>query len=151
MVNEFKLKYKKIIIDVQLPCGRNIVIGDSATGKSYMISVIRAIKADPVNMHNAKCNIDLNRVAVCSTREEIESLYKLSNHLIFIDRLDIIAVDPLTKKINERFIKFINNSNNIFVLMDRGTIGGIITTREGILKLTYSVNGDNIVLKSQPC
>ncbi|MBR1455079.1 MAG: hypothetical protein IJ593_10635 [Lachnospiraceae bacterium] len=89
-----------------------------------------------------KTNYDLDKTYVCLGRNDIAGMYSREKNLIFIDRFDTIAIDSKTHEVNQKLIDFINKSNNIFVIMTRGTISGIKCRYSDIYELhSEKVNG----------
>jgi hypothetical protein len=108
---DFSIKRLEIIelngtsIFVDIPHKVNLIIGDSGTGKSYMLDILGAVKISS-NLISTT-NIDVHDIRIWNKPDDINT--SISGKLIFIDRYSLI--------VNKDLVKFIEDSNNKFVIL----------------------------------
>lgn len=111
---QYRFENSNIIFSIPIYERIMLIVGDSATGKSYICKQIKASKANKKTINQVRTNIKLENTYVISTPLELQAIQSMEvkGSLIIIDRYSIIA----TPESNE----FVNNSDNIFILMYRG-------------------------------
>ncbi|MBR1455090.1 MAG: hypothetical protein IJ593_10690 [Lachnospiraceae bacterium] len=140
----YKFSDAAITVTLQLDGGITIITGDSATGKTFFLNRLKMAIKERSLREFVKTNYDLDKTYVCLDRDSIDKMYNREKNLIFIDRFDTIALDDKTYKVNRQLIDFINDSDNIFVIMTRGSIEGIMCRFTDIKKLKNEVTDNTI-------
>lgn len=107
----FKLESEEISIKLILNSRITFIEGDSSTGKTYILKKISGIIKEPVLKAEYNYNFNTEKVYVCLNGADLTYMYNIVNSIIFIDRFDFFLSDKL--------LNFVNNSNNIFVLISR--------------------------------
>lgn len=141
--NDEKFVYEDYLIKFSMPIITPVMLiqGDTATGKTYLLKRLKlAQKNFSVVSDEISCNYDLSKFYVVLTKDELESVYKYTNSIIFIDRFDIFA--------DKRLIDFINTGTNIFVLMYRNTVFGIPVTVNSYLDLWCKEEGNKFIFEA---
>lgn len=92
----------------------NVITGDSATGKTYMATLIEHLKAViSSDRQGVKSNIKMEELIVCTARDTLDAI--LSNEeayngkTIIVDRYDVLCSNKLDE--------FIRTGKNRFILM----------------------------------
>lgn len=133
-----------ICFNLDLRGNINIIRSESATGKTYLATMLKALRQTGVN-NNLK-NQDSINVRIFDEQISADDLKKCSSDLIIIDRADICLSD------NEKTVNYINGDlNNIYLIFARRGLGLSVSPnyvadfeREGnviSLKYKYSVKG----------
>lgn len=118
------------------------VIGYSGSGKTYLCNFIKSLKLGNLPKDNFKSNVPLTDILVIDSVDSILAILGVSNKLIVIDNFNR-TLRALNDADRQRVIDYINNSNNLYILMFRGASDeglGVIAT--SISKLWYSVDID---------
>ena len=116
----FKAKSKKVLFEFSIRRNITVIKGDSATGKTTLINMIRQF----TNLGNSS-GIELVCDVPCRVLEGIDwqiILHNISGNIIFIDEENAFIK-------TEQFAKAVRESDNYFVLI----------TRENLYNLPYSV------------
>lgn len=108
-------------VNLELNSLINVGIGDSSTGKTFLIKQLDALK----NLGTSKLvssNIDLSDIVICLNKRDIDLLLKIQDELhektIFIDRYDIFATDKLNKLILSGRNRFVIMSHILYEDLD---------------------------------
>lgn len=107
----FKLESEETSIKLILNSRTTFIEGDSSTGKTYILKKIYGLIKEPVLREEYSYNFNTEKVYVCLNEADLTYIYNIVNSIIFIDRFDFFLSDKL--------LNFVNNSNNIFVLISR--------------------------------
>ncbi len=93
-----------------------ILTGESGTGKTQLVKLIDKVKSSRSLASLAESNFPLNSVKVIRNPDEFyrfgEESLSVKDCLIIIDRMDKCKVTP-------EWLDFINNSDNVFILITR--------------------------------
>ncbi len=112
-MNKFTLQSSLYDITLNMECKNNILLGDSATGKTLICNLIRSIsKEKGLAQKIYKSNFDLNKVHAIFNEYELASFdWDEPGRIVFIDRADIYLTRDDALKINR--------SPNIFYIASR--------------------------------
>lgn len=110
-----KVQYGEVVIDLQEEDNINVIIGDSGTGKTKMISDLKNILEVYYSGGHVESDTDLSTVVILDAVKIKNSEYKdLREKTIFIDEFDRWATDEL--------IDFVRNQYNCFFLIGRDRV-----------------------------
>ena len=128
-LNKIDIKSSKFDIELELNCDRMIIAGDSGTGKSHLASILRFISESELYQSQCKSNIDLSKVIVISSKNDLKAFnWNSRGRVVYIDRADILLEKSDFEKLN--------NSKNIFYICSR---------RSALNKDAYKVTLDSYV------
>ena len=87
----------------------NIITGDSATGKTKMVSYLDTILEDTSEV--TKKSVDLSNIIICKDEKSVKEYIKqdVKNKIFIIDRFDTMSDD-------REIIDFMDESSNIFIV-----------------------------------
>lgn len=111
-----------ILVDLELKYNKVIVGGDSATGKTFICNFIETVQNE-ISYDSA---YDFSNIFVLR-KQNVEKLCKLNNHLIIIDRADVLLNEPLVRTIND-------DKSNRYLIFARG-VTGIVSTPNNYAKI----------------
>ena len=117
-IKQYILETNKIKFSINFCSNTMLIRGDSASGKTYLCNLIRALKNNPNN--ELKASIPLDKTEVVSTPLELKAILEEKGKLIFIDRYDMLINDGNRKEVTD----FINRGENLFILMYRNSESG---------------------------
>lgn len=107
-INEFYLRTKSGI-SVRIPVNNKVTIitGDSATGKTKLVSYLSDLLIDKNEI--TETSVDLDSIIICKDKLDVEQLVKenVNNKLIFIDRFDTL---------DNEIISYISRTSCHFIL-----------------------------------
>lgn len=107
-----KVQYGEVVIDLQEEDNINVIIGDSGTGKTKMISDLECILEVYYNGEHVESDVDLSTVVILDAIRIKSKEYKdLRERTIFVDNFDRCADDE--------FVNFVRNQYNCFFLIGR--------------------------------
>ena len=110
-----RVQYGEVVIDLQEEDNINVIIGDSGTGKTKMISDLKNMPEVQYSGEPVKSDTDLSTVVILDAAKIKNSEYEeLREKTIFIDEFDRWATDEL--------IDFVRNQYNCFFLIGRDRV-----------------------------
>lgn len=111
-MKELKFTYMDYIdVTLKLKNKKTVLNGNSATGKSYLYSIIEQYKQEE-KRKDIIC-LDVNNVDIDDTSNVIEKIKKLDDGIVVIDQADDILTD---KNLYETII---NDNKNYYIIMSR--------------------------------
>lgn len=138
----FKDELTGLSFRIELRDRITIILGDSATGKTLLVSTMRKVKQGILS-NNDFDDSALSSVYIFSDNDLVDSLKVLNNKIIVIDRADIVFnVQPSLMDL----IKF--DYNNQYIIIGRGNFDLDLTpnnfatlkTIDGVVLTDYSFN-----------
>jgi DNA replication protein DnaC len=135
---KLSFKYMDIInVDIILRENYTVIDGNSATGKTYLYSILKNYLAENSNI-NMMC-LDTNNVDFDEIDNTINKLKKLNNAIIVIDQADDIFE-------NSAILKYVEQDrSNYYIIMSRKfarqytELAKIIATKNSI-GIKYKIN-----------
>ena len=123
-----KTHYNTIVIPIYDKI--SVITGDSATGKTKMLRLLNSIKKSVDSGEKIESNIQLDDIVIINDKYTLDLTIKcdIKGKIIFIDRGNIL--------LDDENIKFLHESNNIFIVMGHRNITGI-TSQDAILGLDH--------------
>ena len=140
-IKQYILETNKIKFSINFCSNTMLIRGDSASGKTYLCNLIRALKNNPNN--ELKVSIPLDKTEVVSTPLELKAILEEKGKLIFIDRYDMLINDSNRKEVTD----FINRGENLFILMYRNSESGLIVTTNSYVSIHREQIGNKIWLR----
>lgn len=128
-------------IDIELNSLVNVITGDTSVGKTYLISIIRALQnSNRSTILNT--NIDLDDIIICNNKQDIQFICQsgIKGMTIIIDRYDILHTDILDK--------FILSGNNRIILMSHTMYYNLDLHSESLLVLKYIKSEHKFITES---
>lgn len=133
---DLKIPFNYVFDDSKISCRFKLdsyvtfIIGDSSTGKTFILKRIQRVIKEKSLRSKVKTNISIDKTFVCLDEHDIKEIAGLEGCIIFIDRFDMLN--------NAELEKMINSNKNLFVIMYRGGKCGIRTNLDNIKELTSS-------------
>ena len=131
---------ENIRISIRLDSFKTFILGGSASGKTYFSEKLYKMKKYANLRQNIKLSIAWENLYVCLNEKDVDGVYSVRNSIIILDRLDFYM--------NEQLINFINDSNNIFILITRYGVPGVDTTHKNFKVLKLKTSGTKLLLET---
>ena len=138
MIGKYHLKIKNSKIAYEFDLNRKVTIirGDSATGKTTLLNMVSRYNQSP-NSSPIEFNVNPKCDTVVLTNQLWRFKKDYENYIIFIDEHFDYTND-------KEFNKFVNTSNNYFVIVDRDDTGRVDYSITDIYRMKNSGKYSNI-------
>lgn len=110
-----------------------VITGNSSTGKTKMVSFLKACKSSKRNGANIESSIPLDDIVLISDEYTLNLMMagNEKNKIIFIDRFNILATNEL--------MQFMHTSNNLFIILGHRNITEL-TSQDAVLSMQCTGN-----------